>query len=62
DEPTGQLDGPTGAAVVGTLLDAAGHSDAALVVSTHDPAVAARFNERWEMHSGLLTTPVLEHA
>jgi ABC-type lipoprotein export system ATPase subunit len=62
DEPTGQLDHVTGAAVVETLLDAAGHSDAAVVVSTHDPAVAKRFDERWEMQSGLLSTPVLEHA
>jgi putative ABC transport system ATP-binding protein/lipoprotein-releasing system ATP-binding protein len=62
DEPTGQLDRPTGAAVVATLLEAAGHSAAALVVSTHDPAVAERFDERWEMHSGLLTIPSLEHA
>jgi ABC-type lipoprotein export system ATPase subunit len=62
DEPTGQLDHPTGAAVVGTLLDAAEHAGAALVVSTHDPAVAERFDERWEMRSGLLTTPALEHA
>jgi putative ABC transport system ATP-binding protein/lipoprotein-releasing system ATP-binding protein len=62
DEPTGQLDGPTGAAVVGTLLEAAAHSDAALVVSTHDPAVAERFDQRWEMHSGLLTIPSLVHA
>ena len=62
DEPTGQLDHVTGAAVVDTLLEAAAHSGAALVVSTHDPAVSQRFDQRWEMHSGLLTTPVLEHA
>jgi ABC-type lipoprotein export system ATPase subunit len=62
DEPTGQLDHVTGAAVVDTLLEAAAHSGAALVVSTHDPAVSQRFDQRWEMHSGLLSTPVLEHA
>jgi len=62
DEPTGQLDHVTGAHVVDALLDAAGHSDAALVVATHDMAVADRFDERWEMHSGLLQAPVLERA
>ena len=62
DEPTGQLDHVTGAAVVDTLVEAAAHSGAALVVSTHDPAVSQRFDERWEMHSGLLSTSVLEHA
>ena len=62
DEPTGQLDHATGAHVVDALLDAAGHSGAALVVATHDMAVADRFDERWEMHSGLLQAPVLERA
>lgn len=56
DEPTGQLDRTNGAAVVEVLLAAADHSDAALVVSTHDPTVADRLDERWEMHSGRLTT------
>jgi putative ABC transport system ATP-binding protein len=36
------------------LLAAADHSGAALVVSTHDPAVAARFAARWEIHDGSL--------
>ena len=62
DEPTGQLDHATAAHVVDTLLAAADHVGAALVVSTHDTAVADRFAERWEMHSGLLTTPALEPA
>jgi len=62
DEPTGQLDHATAAHVVDTLLAAADHVGAALVVSTHDTAVAERFAERWEMHSGLLTTPALEPA
>jgi ABC-type lipoprotein export system ATPase subunit len=56
DEPTGQLDRANGAVVVDLLLDAAEHSGAALVVSTHDPTVADRLPERWEMHSGRLTS------
>ena len=55
DEPTGQLDRANGAAVVEVLLAAADHSGAALVISTHDPTVADRLDERWAMHSGLLT-------
>ncbi|MCW2952903.1 MAG: transporter ATP-binding protein [Conexibacter sp.] len=56
DEPTGQLDHVNGAAVVDALLAAADHAGAAVVISTHDPAVAARLAVRWEMHSGRLTT------
>jgi ABC-type lipoprotein export system ATPase subunit len=57
DEPTGQLDHVSGAAVVDVLLDAADHAGAALVVATHDPAVADRLDERWELHSGKLEHP-----
>jgi len=56
DEPTGQLDRANGAAVVDVLLAAAAHAGAALVVSTHDPTVAQRLPEVWEMHSGRLTS------
>jgi putative ABC transport system ATP-binding protein/lipoprotein-releasing system ATP-binding protein len=62
DEPTGQLDRTSGAAVVDVLLAAAEHAEAALVVSTHDPTVAQRLPEAWEMHSGRLVTPVQEEA
>jgi ABC-type lipoprotein export system ATPase subunit len=55
DEPTGQLDAVTGAAVVEALLETAGSAGAALVVATHDPAVAERLDERAEMRSGRLT-------
>jgi putative ABC transport system ATP-binding protein/lipoprotein-releasing system ATP-binding protein len=55
DEPTGQLDAATGAGVVDALLEAAGSAGAALVVATHDRAVAERLDERAEMHSGRLT-------
>ena len=54
DEPTGQLDRASAGVVVDVLLDAAGHTGAALVVATHDPAVASRLAERWEVHDGRL--------
>lgn len=57
DEPTGQLDRVTGAEVIGVLLAAAEHSGAALVVSTHDPAVADRLDQRWEISDGRLAIP-----
>jgi ABC-type lipoprotein export system ATPase subunit len=57
DEPTGQLDRASGAMVVDVLLAAAAHSGAALLVCTHDPTVAERLPERWEMHSGRLEVP-----
>jgi putative ABC transport system ATP-binding protein len=58
DEPTGQLDHASAARVVDVLLAAADHAGAALVVCTHDPAVAARFSTRWTMASGRLTIEV----
>jgi len=54
DEPTGQLDRASSRAVVDVLLEAAAHSEAALVISTHDPSVAERLHERWEIHGGRL--------
>jgi putative ABC transport system ATP-binding protein/lipoprotein-releasing system ATP-binding protein len=57
DEPTGQLDGASAATVVDVLLAAAAHAGAALVVATHDRAVADRLDERWQLHSGALTLP-----
>jgi ABC-type lipoprotein export system ATPase subunit len=55
DEPTGQIDQQTAATVVDALLDAAAHLDAALVVATHDPAVAARLAIRWLVDDGTVT-------
>ena len=60
DEPTGQLDRASGAAVVDLLLAATAHAGAALVVSTHDPTVAERLPRRWEMDSGRMTTTDLK--
>lgn len=57
DEPTGQLDEATAQRALDSLLDAVSASDAALVVTTHDPAVAARLKTIWTMDFGLLTPP-----
>jgi ABC-type lipoprotein export system ATPase subunit len=54
DEPTGQLDHVAGAAVLDALIHAADATGAALVVSTHDAAVANRFAERWVMADGTI--------
>ncbi len=49
DEPTGQQDRATGLLMVDTLLDWAESNGAALLVATHDPAVAGRFPTRWSL-------------
>ncbi|HST55218.1 MAG TPA: ATP-binding cassette domain-containing protein [Solirubrobacteraceae bacterium] len=62
DEPTGQLDQASGAAVVSVLLAAAEQAEAALVVATHDPTVARQLDHRWGLHSGRLVTTTQEEA
>jgi ABC-type lipoprotein export system ATPase subunit len=62
DEPTGQLDRASGAEVITALLAASEETGAALVVATHDPTVAERLSQRWEMHSGRLATATGEPA
>ena len=57
DEPTGQLDHSTGAAVIDVLIEAAAQSGATLVVSTHDPEIGARLAQRWIVNDGRLTLP-----
>jgi ABC-type lipoprotein export system ATPase subunit len=54
DEPTGRLDAATGAQVITALLNVADEIDAGLVVATHDPAVAVRLAESWQMNDGRL--------
>jgi putative ABC transport system ATP-binding protein/lipoprotein-releasing system ATP-binding protein len=60
DEPTGQLDRRNGATVVDLLRAAVAHAGAALVVATHDPMVAERMPERWELHSGRMRAAAQE--
>jgi ABC-type lipoprotein export system ATPase subunit len=54
DEPTGQLDHPTAQHLFDVLLAALEGTDTALVVATHDPAVAERMHTTWHMHHGVL--------
>ncbi len=60
DEPTGQLDRATGMQLMDVLLAAADRSGAAVVVATHDQAVAARFPIIQEMANGRLLAPERE--
>jgi ABC-type lipoprotein export system ATPase subunit len=60
DEPTGQLDAETGGHVLDVLLAAVDETGAALVVTTHDPAVSARLGEHWQMNDGRLVVPARE--
>ena len=56
DEPTGQLDHATGQEVLNALLAAIEGTDTALIIATHDTAVAERMDERWNIDAGHLTT------
>jgi predicted ABC-type transport system involved in lysophospholipase L1 biosynthesis ATPase subunit len=54
DEPTGQLDRLTGRALIDCLLEWLADSRTALVIATHDPAVAERMAAVWRMDHGHL--------
>ena len=54
DEPTGQLDQATAREVMSALAHAADRNRAALIVATHDPAVAAALSVVWRMDHGCL--------
>src|SRR6202163_3533312 len=54
DEPTGQLDHHTAKHLLSLLLRRLKSSDAALVIATHDPVVAARMKTQWTMEHGVL--------
>ncbi|MEA2780107.1 MAG: lipoprotein-releasing system ATP-binding protein [Rhodospirillaceae bacterium] len=56
DEPTGQLDGATASALFDALLIHLAGTDAALVVATHDLAVAAKLGRLWKIEHGVLET------
>jgi len=54
DEPTGQLDHPTAHRLFDLLFAILEHSDTALVIATHDRAVAERMSTQWKMERGVL--------
>jgi ABC-type lipoprotein export system ATPase subunit len=56
DEPTGSLDSVTAHEVVRLLVVAARERDAAVVLVTHDPSVAAHADRVVALHSGRLQT------
>jgi len=56
DEPTGQLDHAAAAVIVDALVQSATDLGAALVLTTHDPVVAARLTSRWAMTDGSFAT------
>ena len=56
DEQTGQLDHTSGAVVVDALIAASITTGAALIINTHDDAVADRLELLWSMTDGRLIT------
>jgi ABC-type lipoprotein export system ATPase subunit len=56
DEPTGSLDSVTAQVVTQLLVDAARERNAAVVLVTHDPAVAKHAHRIVTLHSGRLYT------
>jgi ABC-type lipoprotein export system ATPase subunit len=56
DEPTGQLDRRTAERLLATLLTALDQIGAALILATHDPAVAGQLGQVWRIERGRLET------
>ena len=61
DEPTGNLDQKTGALVVELMFDLARKQNAAVVLITHDPLLAARADRVFTMTAGDLVETVVAH-
>ncbi|MGW7659710.1 ABC transporter ATP-binding protein [Streptomyces sp. NPDC054756] len=55
DEPTGSLDSANGSAVLKEFLGLARSQGTAVVLVTHDPAVAAQADSHYAMSDGVLT-------
>ena len=62
DEPTGNLDQKTGAIVVDLMFDLARRNKTAVVLITHDPALAARADRVFTMTQGELTETTAKSA
>jgi ABC-type lipoprotein export system ATPase subunit len=55
DEPTGHLDPETARSVLDLLLESPAFADVAVVVISHDPSIANRFDRVFELVDGSLT-------
>lgn len=62
DEPTGSLDLDTGRVVLGHLQDAARDGDRAVVIVTHNQALAAMADRVVRMHSGRISEDTRQDA
>jgi putative ABC transport system ATP-binding protein len=58
DEPTGNLDQETGARIIELMLGLARSHGTAILLITHDPALAARAGRQLVMNEGRLTQEV----
>lgn len=56
DEPTGNLDIATGEAIIDLMFKRSRDRGAALLLVTHDPALAARCDRRFRMADGIVQT------
>jgi ABC-type lipoprotein export system ATPase subunit len=56
DEPTGQQDHAHAARLLDLLIEIADETKTALIIATHDPAVAGRMAQRWSITDGVLST------
>ncbi|HMK89491.1 MAG TPA: ABC transporter ATP-binding protein [Methylocystis sp.] len=54
DEPTGNLDSETGAAIIELIFEQKARRNATLALVTHDPTLAARCDRRISLRSGRL--------
>ena len=59
DEPTGNLDGETGAAIIDLLFARMAATGATLIIITHDPKLAARCARTLEMQDGRVIADVV---
>lgn len=62
DEPTGNLDSTTGAAIIDLLFDLRAQHGATLILVTHDPALAKRCGRTVSLHNGRIVQPDLQDA
>lgn len=60
DEPTGNLDATTGAAIIELMFSLNRESGTTLILVTHDEALAARCNRIMRMHAGRLREETAE--